>query len=496
MEKAPFIGRERELNLIHRLWQSQKAELLILYGRRRVGKTRLLTHWLEVDQPRALFWVAEPTSAYDQLRSFSQAVYNFANPGLPAPDNFTYASWAQAFQQIARLAQDERLAVIIDEFTYLMAVEAGISGVLQNTWDHTFKETNLFLAISGSHIGMMERDLLSYQAPLYGRATALLKLQPMPFADTREFFPRYRPDERVAVYAMLGGIPAYWERFDPAASIDQNIRNQFLETNTLLQDEPRLLLQDFVSEAHNYVAILRAIAFGNRTPKEIAGFTGLTDKHVPAYLSKLVDTGFVERRTPVTAPASTRSGRHYITDPFLRFYFRFLSRRQAQLALGVQDQALEEIKRHLLDFIGTHTWEELCQEWVLRAGAQGKLPFSPDQVGSVWTKNAQVDVVGINSMEKTLILGECKWSPKEMGRSVLRVLVEKTVEVVPGDGKWKVAYLGFARGGWTAEAQQYANELAKRDLKGENWQVAGMQLLDLQQVDHDLAGWTGSGLAT
>ena len=490
MEKSEFVGRKRETELLQRLWRSKKAELLILYGRRRVGKTRLLTHWMQKDQPRALFWVGEPTSAYDQLRSFSQALYNFGNPGMPAPDNFTYASWAQAFQQVARFSQDERLAVIIDEFTYLLAVESGIAGLLQNTWDHTFKEANLFLAISGSHIGMMERSLLSYQAPLYGRATALLKLQPMPFADTREFFPKYRADERVAVYAMLGGIPAYWERFDPSASVDQNIRNQFLETNKLLQDEPRLLLQDFVSEAHNYVAILRAIAHGNRTPKEIAGYAGLTEKHVPAYLTKLVETGFVERRIPVTGPSVTRAGRHVITDPFLRFYFRFLSRRQAQLALGVQDQALEEIKRHLLDFIGTHTWEELCQEWMLRGGALEKLLFSPDQVGSAWTKKAQVDVVGINSMEKTLLLGECKWSPQVMGRSVLRELVEKTTEIVPSGGRWAVYYLGFARSGWTPEAQQYANDMAEKGLKGENWQAAGMRLLDLKQVDQDLADWT------
>jgi AAA+ ATPase superfamily predicted ATPase len=490
MDKMPFIGRDRELELLQRLWQSRKAELLILYGRRRVGKTRLLTRWLEIDRPRALFWVGESTSAYDQLRSFSQSIYNFANPVLPAPDNFTCASWAQAFQQVVRLAQDERLAVIIDEFTSLLAVESGIAGLLQNTWDHVFRETNLYLAISGLHIGMMERNLLSYQAPLYGRATALLKLLPLPFANTRQFFPKYRADERVVVYAMMGGIPAYWERFDPALSIDRNIRAQFLETNNLLRDEPRLL-QDFISEAHNYVAILRAIAYGNRTPKEIADFTGLADKHVPAYLARLVDTRFIERRTRVTLPSVTRSGRHYITDPFLRFYCRFLSRRQSQLALGVQDQALEEIKRHLVDFIGAHTWEELCQEWVLRAGAREKLPFLPDRIGSAWTKKAQVDVVGINSMEKTLLLGECKWSPQVMGCSELRELVAKTAEIIPSQGKWTVYYLGFARSGWTVEAQKYADELAEEGLEVKDWQVAGMRLLDLKQVDQDLADWTG-----
>jgi len=488
METTPFIGRKRESELLQQLWESSRPELLILYGRRRVGKTRLLTHWIETSQVRALYWVAEPTSAFDQLRSFSQALYNFANPGLPAPDDFSYASWAQAFQQMAALAQSERLVVFIDEFTYLLAAESGLAGILQNTWDHLFKQSNLFLVISGSHIGMMERHLLSYQAPLYGRATALLKLLPLPFAETRHFFPRYRPDERVAVYAMMGGIPAYWERFNPQISVDNNIRRQFLTSNALLQDEPRLLLQDFITDAHNYVAILRAIAYGKRTPKEIAGYTGLEEKHVPAFLARLVDTGFVERRVSVTASPAARSGRHAITDPYLRFYFRFLARRQAQLALGIQEQALEEIKRHLLDFIGTYTWEELCREWLLRSTAMGKLPFLPDQVGSAWSKQAQVDVVGINSMEKTLLLGECKWSPQVMGCPVLSELVEKTAAILPHPEQWRIYYLGFARSGWTAEARQYSAEITRH--QDAAWQVAGMQLLDLEQVDHDLAEWT------
>lgn len=486
MDNTPFIGRQCELELLQQLWESERPELLILYGRRRVGKTRLLTHWIETSKARALYWVAEPTSAFDQLRAFSQAVYNFANPGLPAPDNFSYASWAQAFQQLASLAQSSRLAVFIDEFTNLLAAKTGLAGILQNTWDHLLKQTNLFLVISGSHIGMMERHLLSYQAPLYGRATGLLKLMPLPFAATRAFFPRYRPDERVAVYAMLGGIPAYWERFDPKLSVDSNIRRQFLTSNALLQDEPHLLLQDFVAEAHNYVAILRAIAHDNRTPKEIAGYAGLDDKHVPAYLLRLVETGFVERRVPVTGGQTSRAGRHYITDPYLRFYFRFLAHRQTQLAMGIQDQSLEEIKHHLLDFIGTHTWEELCREWVYHASARRELPFLPDQVGSAWNKQVQVDVVGINSMEKTLLMGDCKWSPQVMGVAVLRELVEKTAALVPKEGQWSVYYVGFARSGWTPEAHHYMTKSAQPSSPDANWQVVGIQLLDLEQVDKDL----------
>ena len=484
-----FSGREKELQLLQQEWLADEARMLILYGRRRVGKTRLVTHWIESVAPRALYWVAEPTSSVEQLRSFSQALFGFDSGTIP-PDDFSYASWKQAFEQVARISRDSRFALILDEFTYLLSLEPGIAGILQNAWDHTLKQANVFIIISGSHIGMMERGVLSYQAPLYGRATSKLFLLPLPFKETRTFFPKYRPDERVVVYAMLGGVPAYWEQFNPSVSLDRNIKEKLLGGTNLVQDEPRLLLQDFVSEIHNYSAILHAIAGGSRTPREIAAESGLNDRHISMYLSNLTDTGFVERRLPITEKAASRSGRHYIIDPFLRFYFRFLSRRQAQIAMGVQDQALEEIKRHLIDFIGTHTWEELCREWLLRETGHHVLPFMPDQVGSIWNREAQIDVAGINTMEKTLILGECKWDRHPIDLGVLTGLIEKTEKVVPKEGKWRVYYLGFARSGWTQAAQAFSESLPKAKLKGENWHAVGMLLKDLDQVDNDLNDWT------
>lgn len=248
-----FVGRITELNLLDELWARDKATLLILYGRRRVGKTRLLTYWVQQAERRALYWVAEPSSALDQLRSFSQAIYNFANPTLPAPPEFAFASWEQAWQQVAVLAKTERLALFVDEFTYLLEVDPSIAGKLQNLWDHLLSSTNLDLVLCGSHLGMMQRHLLAYQAPLYGRATAQLRLQPLPFGITSSYFPDYDADERVAIYAIWGGIPAYWERLNATQSISDNIRRELLTPNNLMQAEPRLLLQDFLSEPHNYV---------------------------------------------------------------------------------------------------------------------------------------------------------------------------------------------------------------------------------------------------
>ena len=485
MAKTDFKGRDAELKVLDGLWASPQATFLILYGRRRVGKTRLLTHWMGRHPERAIYWVAEPTSALDQLRSFSQALYNFSHPDIPAPLEFTYATWEQAFQQVATLSKEERLALFIDEVTYLLDVNPAFPGMLQKVWDHQLSKTNLILALSGSQMGMMQ-NMLSYEAPLYGRASAQIKLPPLPFAVVSEFFPELSAEDRVGVYAIFGGIPAYWERLDPTTSVMENIREQLLTSNTLMQEEPRLLLQDFITDPHNYVAIMRAITHGAHTQHLIAKRTGLPGGHVSKYLSVLRKTGFVERLVPVTETSASRSGRYYVTDPYLRFYYRFLAAYQTQLALGEQQQAMKSISQDLPAFIEANTWQELCREWLLRASAHAELPVSANEVGSAWKRTQFFDVVGVNQDEGHIVLGDCFWNSQPADLSVLRNLVERTKAILPKKRQWTVFYLGFSAGGWTAEAQEMAPELA---VNGKSWHVAGVRLLDLQEMDADLIRW-------
>jgi uncharacterized protein len=485
-----IIGRSREFQLLDDLWSTDQSQLLVLYGRRRVGKTTLLTHWLKKSEKRAFYWVAEPTSSRAQLRSFSQAVYNFANPQSPAPEAFSYSSWEQAWQQVAALAKTERLAILLDEFTYLLEVEPGIAATLQNLWDHVLKETRLFLVVSGSHLVMMKREFLSYQAPLYGRATAQIYLQPLPFGAMRHYFPSFTPEERVHLYAIMGGIPAYWERIDQRKTLAQNIKHLLLTPNNLMQAEPRLLLQDFISEPHNYISILEAIARGARTPKEIETYTGLSNVHIPKYLGVLNSAGFVDRKLSIFDAPDTRAGRHQVIDPYLRFYYRFISTRQEQLAMGIQEQAYREVESNMVDFVGSNTWEELCREWVQRASLQaGSLPFIPDKVGSAWNREVQIDVAAVNRAEHFILLGECKWTALPVERRVLQELIEKTEKAIPGDGQWKTHYLVFSRSGWAPSALEYAGEVNQSLPAGANWRASGLQLVQLIQLEQDLADW-------
>jgi len=487
LQQTEFKGRTAEIALLDRLWDSSRATLLILYGRRRIGKTRLLTHWREQHPEQALYWVAEPMSALDQLRSFSQALYNFSQPHAPVPMDITYSNWEQAFWHVAELTKERRMALLIDEFTYLLDTEPSIVGMLQKAWDHWLKDSNLMLTLSGSQMGLMQKKVLSHKAPLYGRATRHLKLPPLPFGATRKFFPHYTPRERVQVYAVFGGVPAYWERLDPNLTVLENVQEEVLPPSSFMQEEPLWLLQDFITDPYNYVGIMQAIARGERTSARICSRTGLPKGHVSRYLSILRDTGFVERRIPVTESAKSRRSRYYVTDPYMRFFYHFLSAQKTQLAIGGQKQTLENIQQSLPSFIEENTWQELCHEWLLRSSANGELPFTVHDVGAAWTRTISVDVAGINKESKHLVLGTCLWDDAPADLGMLQELVSKASAIVPEKGKWSVAFVGFSACGWTDEARSFANAITDSGTAGENWQPVWSKLLDLEEVDDDLA---------
>jgi uncharacterized protein len=486
--KHHFHGRDHELKILDGLWQSQQAELLILNGRRRVGKTALLTEWVRRAQPRILYWVAYATSPTALLRSFSQAVHLFTHQ--PVPDSFSYSSWIEAFQAVAGLAEDERLALVIDDFSHALNVDGDIARQLLNAWDLFLSKRNILICLSGAQLGIMKRELLPEQAALYERASVHFHLQPFSFGATSWFFPHYPADERAALYAIYGGIPAYWQTLGSDHCLYQNITENLLAPDSLLQAEPRLLLQDFVFDAHNYNAILSAVANGAHAIRDIAAATGLPSGHITKYLSVLLETGLIERRIPVMENRSSHSGRYHITEPYLRFYFRFLLERQGLLALGAQEQAMDEIKFSLPGFIASYTWAEICREWLTCAGEAGHLPCHPQVTGGAWNAEIHVDVAALDPTKKILILGDCWWKETPIDRSEISELIhEKTEKIVPHDGEWKVFFLGFSRAGWTEEALAFRDQLNRQPQAGANYLTCGMQLLDLNQVDEDLQRW-------
>jgi hypothetical protein len=263
------------------------------------------------------------------------------------------------------------------------------------------------------------------------------------------------------------------------------IAGEFLDLRSSFQVDVRRLLKDFRASPGNLDKVLNALAHNVQTIEEIARITGLSSAR--KYLRLLIDAGFVEQGRSLLVFGPTRDKRYQLTDPVLRSYFRFLTGRPTQMAPSEREKALAEIVRGLPDFIGQFTWKETCREWMIRAGAVGRLPAFPSEVGSAWNDQAEVGVAGVDMLDKIIFLGECRWDTELAGQEVLRELVSKKAPLlIPKNGNWKVIFLGFSRSGWTRQALAYQDEINRRSPSGSNWSTIGMHLLNLDQVDQGL----------
>ena len=478
-----LVDRERELNELNALLKTARSSLLAVVGRRRLGKTTLLVHWAQTSRHPYIYWVGSHFPSETLLAQFSRQVWQHSNPDRKIPGNFRYDSWSEAFEALAEACQSaKRYIVILDEFPYAIQSEPALPSVLQNAWDHHLKFSNVTLVLCGSQVGMMER-LLGADAPLYGRMLGPLRVRPLPYSATAEFFPKYNAEQRIATYAVLGGVPAYLEQFTDELSILQNLRHNLFRETGLFRTDPDYLIGEQVRDLKVYQAVLSAIALGARKPADIALQADLPQRSgVDPYLSQLVEMDYVRRELPATVPPNkrqtSRQSRYVLADNYLRFYFRFVRSNLDLIAQQLYDEVEKRISEQLRAFVGMTAFEELSREWILTKARAGKMPFSVEQVGSHWGGGVQVDVVAVNWREKRILLGESKWQAEPTRKHIVRELIEtktpKVLKILPEDGNdWQLHYAFFSRSGFTEAARVLANEY-------------GAQLVDLTRLDHDL----------
>ena len=473
-----FVDRIQELAFLNRVLERRKpgpAQLLLLYGRRRVGKTNLLLHWSSESGLPTHFWTAEKEPAALQRRKFYATLV-----GMPIAQAPLFDSWAEVWEAAANLLTGTRQILVIDELPYAIESDPAALSALQHAWDHRFQHMETVIALCGSQIRVME-GIQGAQSPLFGRLTGRWQLQALPFSALRDFFPAWSVEERIAAYAVVGGIPAYLGWLDAELSLVENIREVILDPGSMFGAEPTFLLYDELREPQPHLAILKAIGAGAHTLDEIKN-TSLIDKaHLSSYLVRLQDLKMVERRLPATVPQAaqrtSRKGRYHLRDAYFRFYFRFLAPHHDRLAFAPQE-ALQLIQANLRAFVGQTGFEELCRQWVSEQAQVGALPLTPTVVGSHWSRSVQVDVVAINWQAHAILLGECKWGADEVDRQVVRELVEqkapKLLQELPDHGQgWAVHYALFARRGFTAEARREATR-------------HGALLVDAAQMDTEL----------
>ena len=321
---------------------------------------------------------------------------------------------------------------------------------MQRLWDHRLsKIDHLRLVLTGSLVGMMEREVISHQAPLYGRATTLLRLRPLPYTALLDLFPDRGPDERVAIYAVTGGVPAYLNLFTRTQSFAAALKKECLVPGSLMLGDPAVILHEQLKEPQSFEAILSSIASGFHKWGDIARMSGVAETSLGHYLQILEELELVERRDPLFASPEGRQGQYYLQDHFLQFYYRFIVPHLSKIERGYLDVVVNQIYQDLRAFIGTYVFEELCREWTLAAGVSGQLDFEPDVVGSYWRQyrgqGVQLDVVAANKRQKKLLIGEAKWGKEPVSRVILTSLIERSRRMPQVAEGWQVQYAAVSR---------------------------------------------------
>lgn len=458
---AEFIGRQRDLADLDEIAAAGGAQFVLVYGRRRVGKTTLLLHWAQQTGYPYFYWMAQRDTVTGLRHEFAQSLWQWSHPDRGGQHPWRTDSWQLLFEQMGQRLNEPTI-LIFDEFSYAVDSDSSLPSHLQAVWDHQLKDRPVILILAGSLVGTMV-NLKAYHAPLYGRFTAQLQVEPLPFPDLAGFLPRYSVAQRVAVSAIVGGIPAYLERWKDTQSLRRNVERLFIKRTGMFRDEPFVLIADVIRrDSEVYESILRAIAAGERTPKDIGLAIDRPSSHLGFYLQQLQKLGLIDRRLSVTIPPkqrpTSRESRYYLVDPYLCFYFRFIAPNLGLVEQELTSLVWQRIEEGIRGFVGETAFEELSREWTLAQARAGRLPFPPEEVGSHWSADAQVDVVAINWKEQAILLGECKWGQDGIDLKTVRELLDKTPLVVPGAG-WQVYYAFFSRYGFTEPAQAAAKEV-------------------------------------
>jgi AAA+ ATPase superfamily predicted ATPase len=420
-----FIGRERELQALNMRFQRGKFEFAVIYGRRRVGKTTLINEFIK-DKP-TIFYTGIEGNAKENLEGLSQSIYSFSMEG-PSP-SMSFSDYKAALEAAFEIAKRRRVVFVIDEFPYMAGGYKSISSLLQILIDSNKETSRMFLILCGSSLSFMENQVLGYKSPLFGRRTCQFKINPFTFFEFKDYFQKFSSVDMAVIYGITGGIPLYMSLMDDSLSLEDNIRNNFLDPNAYLFEEPTNLIKQECRDPSQYNSIIRAIAGGASKLSEISSKTGLETAHATSHLNKLIALGIVKKERPF-GDSSARKTIYVIVDSMFRFWYRFIPDNTAVISRGLTDMAYASIEPHISTYMGG-VFEEICKQylWLLRERRTVPVEFS--DLGRWWGNDpvkkeaVEIDIIG-QSDKNTAVLAECKWTNDKVDVGVLNALAERS----------------------------------------------------------------------
>ena len=449
-----FIDRDQELEFLESEYHRDGSSLVILYGRRRVGKTALVSRFMK--NKKALYFLASEESEIQNRSIFKDLVADFAENELLK--NAVITKWGLVFKALIDYKMDEKKIVVIDEFQYLGRSNPAFPSVFQRIWDTMLKDSNMMVILCGSLIPMMEAQTLNYDSPLYGRRTGQIKLKQIPFSHYKDFFPQKDKKELIEYYSITGGVPKYIELFYESENIYRAIEQNVLAKSSFLFDEPNFLLQKEVSEIGSYFSVIKTIASGNQKLSKIAAALELKQTGLTRYLKTLINLDILEREVPITEenPEKSKRGQYKIKDNFMLFWFKFIYPNLSYIESGNSDLAMKKIHQNLIDGHISYVYEDICIEEMWRLNKQNRWDFHFDKVGRWWNNTSEIDIVAIDSSGNDIIFGECKYWGNKVGIDVLNKLEEKAGYVEWKQNTRRQWFVLFSISGFTEELEKLA----------------------------------------
>ncbi|NHJ86689.1 MAG: ATP-binding protein [Asgard group archaeon] len=423
-----FIDRNDELNALEKAYKNNRAEFYILYGRRRIGKSELLLHFIK-DKPHFYFLAKEQNLKLEFAR-FKEKFSKKFDIYLESND------WEELFSEIARKIK-VRIIIAIDEFSYWIVKDRSIISEFQYLWDEIIKNKNIFLIISGSYVSLMETEVLGYNSPLYGRRTGQLLIEPMGISCLKDFFPNYTVKDLINVYGCLDTVPYYLVQFDPKCGFWSNVQNVFLEKTNPLYHDAQIILSYELREPIVYFNIMRAILQGSTKLGEIANSAMVDITNMPKYLNRLIKLQMVRKTWPVTQPKEKRC-LYELTDNYFRFWITYIFYYQEEI-VDSPVQHLEYIKQTYSDYLGS-TFERFCLKSLKKL-----MPQRFNKFGKWWYKDQEIDIIAMSDISKEIMFCECKWQDRVNANRVLNDLMSKSDEVRWHNKNRKSYFAIFAR---------------------------------------------------
>ena len=450
-----FIDREQELEALDEFWREPSAQLVVIYGKRRVGKTHLIKRFIQ-DKP-SVYFLARRISEKENLSSLGKAIGQFSGDVILKQRGFE--KWDEVFLYLKEQLKNKKLqrfVLVIDEFPYLVSANKGISSIFQAGWDEYLKTSSVYLILCGSSICMMEEETLAYKAPLYGRRTGQIEVRPFSYTTARQFFPNLNFEQALKFYSVAGGMPTYLLTLAGHPSLEQAIQEEIFRPEKMLYEEVEFILKEELREPRYYFSVLKAIGSHCTKVSEIINDTGLEKSALHNYLYVLEDLHLVEKQVPVTErnPQRSRKGRYYLKDPFFRFWFNYCFPYLGELELGNLTLSLTRFKESFHQVVA-QSYEKVCQE-VVRSYQESLFTF--ERVGRWWDKNDEIDVVAFNEQTNEILFGEAKWSNKLIGTNIYEELKRKAQKVEWGHGKRKEYFCLFAKKDFTASMKEIAKK--------------------------------------